>query len=142
MATNASKPVQFDDVIDLNDPDAASKLARAIGAAPGDAIEIVTPQFTRTSDMPPPPALPANDEDWRQLPTMTLEEAKERGFGNWDGGLFLFPGEWFAHIPSWLEVECISGTASKWGDEARDDDIRFGSIAYGVRLGPPLDGEQ
>lgn len=106
---------------------------------PDIEIEIVTPHFTRTADMGPPPSLPATDDDWRQLQSMSVEEAKERSFGNWDGGLFLFPGEWYAHIPPWLEVECISGARGRWDAEVRDDDIRFGCLAYGVRLGTATD---
>lgn len=97
-------------------------------------IDIVTPQFTRTPDMGPEPSLPATDDDWRALQNMSVTEAKERGFGNWDGALFLFPGSWYSHIPDWLEVECINGDRSRWDAEVRDDDIRFGCLAYGVRL--------
>jgi len=68
---------------------------------------------------------------------MTPVEAQERGFGNWDGGLFLLPWEWFSHIPMWFEVECINGGTSVWGSAmVRDDDSRKGHLAYGVRLGP------
>jgi len=131
---------RFDAIIDLSMPGAIDALRSAIGAEPGEVVEIVTPQFHRSPDMPPAPALPATDEDWGRLCCMTPQEAKERGFGNWDGGLFLFPGDWYPYIPAWLEVEDICGERSRWGDEERDDDIRWGSLAYGVRLGPADDG--
>ena len=96
-------------------------------------ITIVTPQFDRTEDMPAAPAIPSNDEEWRQLKSMTAKEATERGFLTWDGGLFLFPKKWFDRIPGWLKVECIDGSVSKWSFEKRDNDTRFGCLAYGIR---------
>lgn len=117
----------------------AQAIIEATGAKPGDVINIRTPQFTRPPSYPPPPSLPANDDKWRQLSKMSIIEAKERGFVNWDGGLFLFPGEWFPFIPPWLVVESIFEETSQWSSEDRDDDIRYGCLAYGVRLGPATD---
>jgi hypothetical protein len=128
-------------IIDADDPEAPQKLSDALGLEPGDSVEIITPQFHRTPDMAPPPGLPATDDEWRQLASMSIVEARERGFGSWDGGLFLLPGEWYRHIPPWLNVECISGEKSAWGEEERDSDIRFGFLPYGVRLGPSSDEE-
>lgn len=129
-------------ILDAEDPDFPEKFREATDVTPTGAITVMTPQFHRTPDMPPPPSLPANDEEWAELKSMTVIEAKERGFGNWDGGLMLLPGEWYVHIPAWLEVECIGGEVSPWGSEERDNDIRCGCLAYGVRLGPPTDGEE
>lgn len=117
----------------------AQAIIEATGAKPGDVINIRTPQFERPTNFPMAPPLPANDDEWRQLSKMSVIEAKERGFGNWDGGLFLLPGEWFQFIPPWLVVECISKETGKWGDKDRDDDTRFGFLAYGVRIGPATD---
>lgn len=130
-----------DKIIDANATDAAQQLLDAIGAKPGDSIEIVTPQFTRPASMPPAPALPATDDDWVALSAASPQSLQERGFGSWDGGLFLFPGEWYGHIPGFVEVECISGERGRWDAEERDDDVRFGCLAYGVRIGPSTDGE-
>lgn len=121
-------------ILNMNAKDFPEKLREAIGAEPGDTINITTPQFARPSDMPPPPCLPASEEQWRRLKFMSVIEAEERGFGNWEDNMFLLPCEWYAHIPPWLEVECINGEVGLWGDKQRDNDIRFGCLAYGIRI--------
>ncbi len=39
---------RFDVMLDISDPDFGEKLVEAIGAKPGEKIEIMTPQFDRT----------------------------------------------------------------------------------------------
>lgn len=134
------EPVVFDQVVHIDDPNVGDKIAEFIGAKPGDTIEIVTPQFTRQKNMPAPKAAPRGLPAWEALRSKSVEELSAMGFGSWDGGLMLIPGEWFAAVPKRFEVECISGDISAWGDEARDDDIRFGCLAYGIRVGPATDG--
>jgi hypothetical protein len=84
---------------------------------------------------------PVNDAEWKALTKLSPGQAAGAGLSSWDGGLFLLPGDWYNDIPSWLEVECIDGEQGKWGDEVRDDDTRFGYLAYGLRLGHSDDDE-
>ncbi len=128
-----------------DDPDLAEKLGGAIGAEPGDTIEIVTPQFERPKNWPQPGGPPQTTEEWDALRYMTLEQLLALGCGNWDGLLVVFPGEWYASIPEGYQLHCISGetlphlplpadrSTAKPGVDYTDDDIRFGCLAYGVK---------
>lgn len=126
-----------DVVLDANDHDFAEQLREAIGTEPGETIEIMTPQFTRTDGLVP--SLPQiNFADLHKLPTETLkaigccpwDEPNEKGEALW-----LFPGEWYDHIPEGMPLTCIDGTTAPFKRGETDDDIRFGCIAYGVVVG-------
>jgi len=119
-------------------PEAAEAIAEAVGAKPGDTIEIAAPQFTRTPDMPASACPPGSSVEWSDLKKMTVKQLKELGCGNWDGRLMLFPGEWYHHIPAGYEVEGISGNKEAFIAGVTDDDIRFGCLPYGV---PAVDGK-
>lgn len=117
--------------------DLAATVRRAIGAGLSESVTVVTPQFERPEHWPPvehPPALPS---EWNALRAMTKAELLSMGLGNWDGRLMLFPGKWYAFIPEGFEVETISGGREKFQRGVTDDDIRFGSLAYGI---PAIDG--
>lgn len=103
-----------------------------------DVIRIVTPQFTRTADMPPVKEPPS---DWQALRKMTSSELKALGMGVWSTASFpartalmLLPGEWYAHIPDGYAVETINGKTSSFRKGKTDNDIRFGCLAYGIRV--------
>lgn len=123
-----------DVVLDSSDPDFAEQLREAIGAKPGETIEIMTPQFTRTDGIVPPiPQI--NFADLHKMPAETL---KQIGLGAWDepnekgGVLWLLPGEWYNHIPEGFLLTCIDGTTSPFKRGETDDDTRYGCLAYGV----------
>lgn len=109
----------------------------AIGAGPDEEISITTPQFTRLPAQPAPAGAPSTIEDWEALRGMTKIALQEMGFGNWDGRLMLFPGEWYSHIPVCFEVEDIFGEVERFIPGRTDNDIRFGCLPYGV---PAVDG--
>ncbi len=103
-------------------------------------IRIVTPQFDRLPDDPPPASLPS---DWSSLRHMDRAALKEIGLRQWDDAdssgcvLMLLPGEWYRHIPRGFELECINGKTAPHameGDGRTDDDIRYGCLAYGIRV--------
>ena len=122
-----------------NQHPAARVIRRAIGATDTESVEVMTPQFTRTSNMPPvqpPPGLPT---EWQKLRAMTKAALKSLGCGSWDGRLMLFPGEWYSLIPSGLEIEDINGRQKKFVPGSTSNDIRFGFLAYGV---PAVDGKE
>lgn len=125
---------QFDAILSLDDEDFARKFKDALGVKPGDALEIVTPQFERIDGITP--ALP---DVWEHLRTLSVSTLASIGCGKWDAPdengtvLMLFPKEWYAHIPAGFEVECIDGTAERFAPGETDDDYRFGCLAYGIR---------
>lgn len=69
--------------------------------------------------------------DWSVL---TIKEAKELGFVQWNEGsnLYLIPIWLYPTIPEDLELHCISGDTCYKKDI--DTDNRFGCLAYGLLL--------
>lgn len=123
-----------DVILDANDPDFAEQFREAIGAAPGEAINIITPQFTRTDGIVPPiPQI-----NWTELANMAPDTLKQMGCCRWDEAddkgqcLWLLPGEWYGYIPEGFPLTCIDGTTSPFKAGETDNDIRFGCLAYGV----------
>lgn len=117
-------------MLNANDPNFVAKLAEAIGVKPGEPVRIMTPQFERTDGLTPVVPETALFDKLREAPKETL---KALGLQPWgDYGLWLFPGEWFKHIPNGLDVKCIDGEESKWNASTHDNDTRFGALAYGI----------
>lgn len=118
-------------MLDMDSPTFASDFAAIVGPGP---IEIVTPQFTRTDGLPisAPNLTP---DEWQNLGKLPLERLRQMGFQMWDedekGIHWLFPGEWFHHIPEGLEVVSISGKTRLFNKHTEDDDIRFGALSFG-----------
>lgn len=123
--------------------DIADRVARALGLEPGDEIVIHTPQHERLPDEPAPhwrPTSAADLDALRSAPAAYLHDlglrlwAKEDGQETW-----LYPGEWYDHIPDGYEVVDINGQAEPWKHGECDDDTRFGCLAFGFRR--PTGGE-
>lgn len=124
---------RFDAMLDMNDPDFANKLAEAIGVKPGDTVEISGPQFTRTDGL----AVPLPVMDFARLPGCSKKTLKAIGCQMWDGPdengqvLWLYPAEWYDHIPDGTIVTDINGKTEAFKRGETDDDRRFGALAYG-----------
>jgi len=122
-----------DVVLDADAPDFAQQFADAIGLKPGDACQIVTPQFERIDGRVP--LLP--DLNLSQLATLSDGTLKEIGCSKWDEPnaagetLWLFPAEWYEHIPNGLPVVDINGQTEPFERGKTDDDMRYGMLAYG-----------
>lgn len=125
----------FDALLSLDDPDFSAKFATALGVKPGDTIEVVTPQFTRTDDIVP--SIPDSWQRLRSLPRATLkaigccawDEPDERGMV-----LMLFPGEWYSYIPADFPIVDINGEHEHFRPGVTDDAVRFGCLAYGIEV--------
>lgn len=102
-------------------------------------ITLVTPQFHRE---PGASAVACAPTDWAALPKMDKSALLELGCRPWDAPdeagtvLMLFPGEWYHHIPAGMAVTDIFGEEESFAPGVSDDDIRFGCLAYGVRVKP------
>ncbi len=134
-------PVEFDAMLDINDPDFAQKFAEAIGVQPGEEVHFITPQFERTDGLSVP--LPICDFD--RLPELPEETLKAIGCQKWDepdadgNVLWLYPAQWYQHIPNGTVVTDINGNTERFERGVTDDDMRFGALAYGftrAALGP------
>lgn len=126
-------------IVPLNE--AALAISESVGAAPGDTIQILTPQFARTSKMNKVRPAPTPFEKVRQLDYGALRSI---GCEPWDepdadgNVLLLFPGEWYEMIPDGFEIVDISGRTEQFVSGDTDNDIRFGCLAYGILVKKPI----
>lgn len=125
-------------VVKIND------LPRILGVKPGDAAQIITPQCTRPASDPPPTWTPTDRADYESLSTRSTAELREIGLRLWGDApegsgndLWLFPGEWYAHLPAGLPIVDINGNRETFDPGVTDNDIRFGCLAYGVIVPVP-----
>jgi len=97
-----------------------------------DKIRIITPQFERTDGLKV--AVPIK-EDFDNLDKFSEKYLKSLGLQVWNKDPekihWLFPKEWYDHIPEGYKVVSIIGDIEKFQKGKTDDDIRFGALAYG-----------
>lgn len=126
----------------------ADDIREAIGAGSDEDVQFTTSQFIRPVGEPPPAPGPRDRRWWDVLREMDERSLREIGLRAWNnpddpddtdadafgrrGVLMLFPGEWYASIPSGFEVVDISGQREHFIPGHTDDDIRFGHLAYGI----------
>jgi len=112
----------------------AAKIREAIGAGPFEQVQIVTPQFTRTNGRQVTvfPTGPAFLDALKTAPTEILADCC---MVPWDeeSKVWLFPGEWYPHIPEGYMVTDINGNDEPFEKGKTDDDIRFGCLSFGFR---------
>lgn len=127
-------PAKFDLILDASDENFVSKLKLALGVKPGDVVNLITPQFTRT-DGRLVSYLPNTPEEYEAIKSLDGPTLKKIGCQVWneEGGRthWLYPSEWYAHIPAGTEIVDINGETEKFEPGVTDDDIRFGALAYG-----------
>lgn len=66
---------------------------------------------------------------------ITVEDAKLLRFRKWKGNLYLIPLYLLSALPDGLVVYSILGDKKIIGKDYIDNDIRFGCIAYGIKIG-------
>jgi hypothetical protein len=118
------------EILHMDDPQFAEKLAEAIGAKPGDSVEIVTPQFEREDGIDPISNPQELFGKLRWLPKKTLTAIGMRPWG--EHGLWLFPYQWYQHIPNGFQLTDIFGATEAFEAGVTDDDYRAGVLAYGI----------
>jgi len=118
----------------------AGAIREAIGAGPDDEVSFVTPQFTRERRATPPGSPPASREQWDALLSMSDVGLREMGLRPWDEPdeqgrvTMLLPGEWYRAIPAGFPIVGLNGEEESFVPRQSDNDIRFGCLAYGVRV--------
>lgn len=128
----SNEPIEM---LNIDDPDFAEKLIQAIGVKPGETITITTPTFDRTDGrVVPLPVIPFDN-----LPELSEETLKEIGCQKWDDPdahgnvLWLYPAEWYDHIPNGHIITNICGE-DEWFEHGKtDDDRRFGALSFGFK---------
>jgi len=108
----------------------AKTIRQAIGSNNWEAVRVVTPQFERT-DGKQITYIPKTHEEFDGLKKAPDDILKEIGMQKWDETLWLFPGEWYDHIPKGYIITDINGEDELFDPGRTDDDIRFGALAYG-----------
>lgn len=121
-------------LVDLGVNPLADKIRSAVGAGSSELVVCVTPQFTRLRSQPMPGRPPETLIDWDDYRRLAINDLVALGFGKWDETLALIPGEWHATLPKGLVLESITGETVEVGKDYIDDDIRYGCLAYGIKL--------
>lgn len=126
---------KIDVMLDMNDPDFSTKLITAIGAKEGEVIEVTGPQFTRTDGLEVP--LPVCD--FAKMPDLAEETLLAIGCQKWNepdqnGNVtWLYPHEWFPHLPKGLDIVSITGSKATFDPESTDNGMRFGALSFGFK---------
>lgn len=131
-------------VLDASDENFAADLMAALGVEPGDAVNIITPQFDR-EDGRVVTYFPQAPSEYDALPLLLPVNLEKIGCQVWEekNGMrhWLFPREWFSHIPKGREIVTINGQRRKFDPQEDSDDSRFGALAYGflqpMKVDPP-----
>lgn len=125
---------RFDAVLYTDDPDFGDKLVKAIGAKPGETINIATPQFKRTDGLTVT-WYPITADEYLALKNLDSDSLKKLGCQIWDVAdgktTWLYPHEWYNHIPENLEIVDICGRVKVFKHGETDNDMRFGALSFG-----------
>lgn len=126
-------------ILDMASATFGADFLEAVGAKPGDTLEIQTPQFTRTDGRTVEAvAVPGTRDpiDWEALPGLDSETLTNLGFQVWDvsdekGIHWLFPVEWYDIIPEGYPIINIFEKAEVFKKGETPDDARYGALAFG-----------
>lgn len=115
------------------------ELAEMLGPGPR-TVEVITPQFERTKEQPTPSSAP----DFSRLDELDATALREMGCERWNDPnewydwphpgktLYMFPWEWYDHIPIGTHVVDIFGREESFIPGETDNDKRYGLLAFGV----------
>lgn len=137
-------------VLDVRDPNFATKLMEAAGVKPGEQVTIMTPRFDHPPGAVARAAPPADRAAFDALKTMSVTALREMGLRVWGKEedadynelpngrtLWLFPHEWYSAIPDGYPILDIWFNEEVFKSGETDDDMRFGCLAFGF-AGPAL----
>jgi len=126
---------KMDTILDMDSPTFAEDFRNALGLKEGETLSVITPQFDRTDGLQVPKPL----IDFRELPSLSEETLKAIGCQKWDEAdkdgfvTWLYPAEWYDHIPNGTPIVSIFGKAEIFTHGKTDDDRRFGALSFGFR---------
>ena len=90
----------------------ARKIRKAIGVSDTAPVNYTMRPRDRDPRQPPPTTPPTDMAGFEALHKLTGAELTALGLGNWDGKIWLFPGDWYDHIPEGFPIENISNKKS------------------------------
>ena len=95
-------------------------------------MRAVTPQFERESDGEVW-FYPEDVEALEAIKAAPPEVLHSMGLRQFEEGFWLYPGEWYDHIPEGFEVTSITGKQKPFVSGKSDDDTRYGVLAFGFK---------
>lgn len=126
--------MEFNEMLDMNDPDFAEKFKKALGLEESQGLEITTPTFNRKDNLAIT-YFPKTIKEYQTLKQLNSESLKALGLQKWNSEkgitLWLFPAEWYEHIPAGLKIIDINYKEEEFIPGITDDDRRFGALAFG-----------
>lgn len=125
------------------------ELMDVLGIKPGDKLNVITPQFEREYDLEID-FIPKDKVELDALINSAPQEVlkkmgvcvfttheEEIKYGTTylgpDEIHYLFPGEWYSHIPNGYPTLTINGDIERFEKGVSDDDIRYGCLPYGFK---------
>lgn len=114
------------ETVNIDDPELNEKL----GFDKDTIIEIVTPQFDRIDGREVSSNI--SSEEILSLHTKSKDELLNLGLLNWNGYIWLIPGEWYSILPVGMQLHCIDESIVTVGTDYIDNDTRMGVLAYGI----------
>ncbi len=118
----------------------ARQIRRAIGVGDYEEVRAITPQFDR-EDGKKVYYYPKTIEEFDGLKKAPHDILIDMGLRAWDGAkdgswkLYLYPHEWYDHIPEGYMVVDIFGEEETFERGVTDDDKRSGVLAFGFSTG-------
>jgi hypothetical protein len=113
----------------------AKAIREAIGAGDFDEVAVTLPQFHR-ADGKVVTYIPTTIKEYTALRNAPEWILRDVGMQPWDEKLWLFPAEWYDHIPEGFVVVDIAGKRKEFKRGVTDGDRRFGALAYGLEKTP------
>jgi len=116
----------------MNPNELADQIRKSLGLPENSKIEVVMLQFDRTHRIKVQP--PSEGTDFAKLGELPVAQLRALGFQQWDEGrdLWLFPAEWYDHIPTGTTIYDFDGEPGVFKHGETDNDQRFGALAYGI----------
>ena len=99
-------------------------------------VQVAARPIERQPGQPAPTKTPADTASFEALYQKSGKELTALGLGAWDGKLWLFPGDWYDHIPEGLSIETVGGEREKFKHGETPRDLGFGMLAFGIRIKP------
>ena len=114
----------------------AKAIRDALGVGDYDKVRVITPQFDR-DDGKTVTYIPKTVEEFDGLKKAPDDILADIGLGKWDRDAhsihWLFPAEWYDHIPEGYPILSIMGDEAKFEKGKTDNDKRCGCLSFGFR---------
>ncbi len=122
-----------DFMLELGDENpTAKKIRDMLGAGNYEQVRCILPQFEREDGkvITYIPTTIAEYDALKNAPDDILKGIGLQRWGKYD--LWLFPAEWYDHIPEGYEIMDIFGKTEEFEKGVTDDDRRFGCLSFGL----------